>query len=155
MDGMEIRDICWYRPDGKEMTEEEWNAGWVRCLGLQLSGRTLNDVDRFGELVHDDTFLFCLNPHHEHIQFYIPACTAGCKWEVVLDTRYPSFVDPAQVASKESYDMLEHSAVLFREVEAKPEAKIEGEDERDEEVRRKHTVELKHDRKKEEALVTK
>jgi isoamylase len=152
--GVEVRDICWYRPDGKEMTEDEWNAGWVRCLGLQLSGRTLHDVDRFGELVHDDTFLFCLNPHHEHIEFFIPACTAGCRWELVLDTRYPTFVEPVQVKPKEPYDMMEHSAVLFREAETKPEKKIEAEDERDEEVRRKHTVELKHD-KKEELMVTK
>ncbi len=153
--GLEIGDICWYRPDGQEMTEDEWNAGWVRCLGLQLSGRTLNDVDRFGEVVHDDTFLFCLNPHHEGIEFYLPACTAGYGWEVILDTRYPLFVEPAQVKSKEPYDMMEHSAVLFREAVIKPETKIEAEDERDEEVRRKHTVELKHEHKKEEEMVTK
>ena len=28
---------------------EEWNQGWVRCIGLQLNGRTLDDVNGVGE----------------------------------------------------------------------------------------------------------
>ena len=141
VDGLEVRDICWYRPDGQEMTEEEWNAGWVRCLGLRLSGRTLDDIDRHGELVRDDTFLYCVNPHHEHIQFYLPPCTASCNWEVVFDTRDDgTFAAPQPVQSGEPYDLLEHSAVLFREVETKGEA----EERRNEEIRREHTAELHH-----------
>ena len=141
----EIRDICWYRPDGEEMTEDEWNAGWVRCLGLRLSGRTLNDVDRYGELMHDDTFLFCLNPHHEPIKFYTPACSGDCSWEVLVDTQHPSFVAPTQIKPKEPYQMAEHSGVLFREVEIQ----AAGEDEADKEMRKRHTVELKHEHKEE------
>src|SRR5205814_184787 len=82
IDGFEIQDIAWYRPDGQQMTEDEWKAGWVRCLGMRLSGRTVDDVDRYGEPLTDDTFLFCVNPHHEHIQFYIPPCIRTCNWEV-------------------------------------------------------------------------
>ena len=40
----------------QEMTEDEWDAGWVRCLGLRLSGKTLNDVDRYGQPFRDDTY---------------------------------------------------------------------------------------------------
>ena len=115
VDGLEVKDICWYRPDGEEMTEEEWNAGWVRCLGMRLSGRTLDDVDRYGEPITDDSFLFCLNPHHEHIQFYMPACSGNCSWELLSDTRDATCTTPAMVKRGEAYDMAEHSAVLFRE----------------------------------------
>ena len=59
------------------MTEEEWNAGWIRCLGVLMSGKTLNDMDRYGEPIRDQTFLLCMNPHHEHIQFYMPPCSPG------------------------------------------------------------------------------
>ena len=42
------------------MTPEEWNAGWVRCIGLQLNGRTLDDVNGVGEPIRDETFLILL-----------------------------------------------------------------------------------------------
>jgi isoamylase len=97
------------------MTEEEWGAGWVRCLGLCLSGRTLDDVDHNGQAISDDSFLLCLNPHHEHIQFYLPTCT-GNHWELMVDTRDPASTEARPIGAGEPYDMLEHSAVLFREV---------------------------------------
>src|SRR5574340_348158 len=28
--GQQVKDIAWYRPDGEEMTDEEWGLGWVR-----------------------------------------------------------------------------------------------------------------------------
>ena len=31
--GSEVKDLAWFRPDGKEMTDEDWNKGYVRCLG--------------------------------------------------------------------------------------------------------------------------
>jgi isoamylase len=120
VDGFEVRDIAWYRPDGGEMTEDEWTAGWVRCLGMRLSGRTLQDVDRYGEPIRDDTFLFCMNPHHELIHFYIPPCSVGCNWEIILDTRDAASTEARHIKSGESYDMVEHSAVLFREAVEKP-----------------------------------
>ncbi|MDQ2777067.1 MAG: glycogen debranching protein GlgX [Acidobacteriota bacterium] len=117
VNGLEVKDICWYRPDGQEMTEEEWNSGWVRCLGVVLSGKTLDDVDRYGEPVSDSSFLFCLNPHHERIQFYVPPCSVDCAWEVVIDTRDPACTDKKSARPGEAYDMLDRSAVLFREVD--------------------------------------
>jgi isoamylase len=118
-DGFEVQDIAWYRPDGERMTEEEWNAGWIRCLGVRLSGRTLDDVDRYGEPILDDSFLLCLNPHHEHIEFYVPPCIVSRNWEVILDTRNPARTERREIKSGEPYDMMEHSAVLFCEVEQK------------------------------------
>ncbi len=139
VDGLEVRDVCWYRPDGHEMSEEEWNAGWIRCLGVRLSGRTLNDVGRHGELIRDDSFLFCLNPHHERIQFFLPPCTTTCKWEVILDTTN-SFQETPNSQQEKFYEMLEHSSVLFRETQAAG----EEEKKQDEKVRREHEVDLHH-----------
>src|SRR6185295_1682576 len=34
--GSEVKDIAWFNPDGKEMTDEEWNQGFVRTLGMRL-----------------------------------------------------------------------------------------------------------------------
>jgi glycogen operon protein len=114
IDGVEVKDITWYRPDGEEMTEDEWNAHWVRCLGVRLSGRTLSDLDRNGEPITDDSFLFCMNPHHENIQFYLPRCEADCTWELLVDTR-GSETESQTFQPCQYYDMLPHSAALFLE----------------------------------------
>jgi glycogen operon protein len=127
VDGFEIHDICWYRPDGEEMTEEEWHAGWVRCLGLCLSGKTLDDVDRVGERLRDDTYLICLNPHHEHIQFYMPPAGEGSAWELLFDTRdSSSATEPAPLKRGEPYDLIEHSTAVFREVQQRATPKEQG-----------------------------
>src|SRR5215472_8713466 len=87
-DGHSEPDIAWLRPDGLQMTPEEWDAGWVRCIGLMLNGRTLDDLNAVGEPISDDTFLLMLNPHHELIRFYMPPLE-GTAWEVVLDSCCP------------------------------------------------------------------
>lgn len=35
--GTELRDITWLTPDGKEMTDKEWNTSYARSLGLQMA----------------------------------------------------------------------------------------------------------------------
>jgi glycogen operon protein len=84
--GSQVRDLLWFRPDGQEMTDEEWNAGWVRCIGLMLNGETIDHINERGEQARDDTFLLLLNPHHEHIDFKLPRVPKGKRWEVVVDT---------------------------------------------------------------------
>jgi glycogen operon protein len=120
VDEVDVEDITWFRPDGQQMTEEEWHAGWVRCLGLRLSGRTLSDVDPEGEPLTDDTYLICLNPHHQGIAFYLPACTKGCQWEMVVDTKFPLPGAKRAKAKDGPYKMIAHSAVVFREARLRP-----------------------------------
>jgi glycogen operon protein len=115
VNGETVQDITWFRPDGKMMSEQEWQAGWARCLGLQLSGKTLDDVDRTGERILDDTFLFCLNSHHDGVDFYMPSCSHGHYWELLLDTGEPDTV-PRNMACGAPYTMIARSATLFREV---------------------------------------
>src|SRR5437763_1909327 len=39
--GAEIKDIVWLRPDGEEMTDEEWSHDIPHCLGVALSGAVI------------------------------------------------------------------------------------------------------------------
>jgi glycogen operon protein len=84
--GSEVKDITWFRPDGKEMTDEDWQNPHTRCLGLRLSGNAIQDVDARGRRIVDDTFLILLNAHHEPIPFVLPAHQRGVSWTRVLDT---------------------------------------------------------------------
>ena len=98
------------------MTQEEWHAGWVRCIGLVLNGRTLDDMNAIGEPIRDDTFLILLNPHHEPVRFTLPHARAGMGWELRLDTRNQGVPKPRSVSSRRSYRMIPRSFALFREV---------------------------------------
>ncbi len=115
VDGETLRDITWVRPDGGEMTTEEWNAGWVRCIGLELNGRTLDDMNAIGEDIVDQTFLILLNPHHEPIKFYMPR-NGGVAWQLVLDSADPEKQDRPVVAPGDFYELIPRSAALLREL---------------------------------------
>jgi isoamylase len=119
VDDTDVQDITWFRPDGEEMAEDEWHAGWVRCLGLRLSGRTLIDVNEAGEPLKDDTYLICLNPHHESIAFYLPACTKDCEWEMLIDTRDAAPTEGKRLNPEQPYGLIPHSAIVLREAAGK------------------------------------
>jgi isoamylase len=114
--GTEEKDIVWLRPDGQEMSDEEWGLGWVRCLGMILNGETLGEVDESGEPIEDDTFLILLNCHHEPIQFFVPKPPGMEKWEIVIDTNDPG-IDPDSRFSEPgtAIDLVPLSLVVCRE----------------------------------------
>jgi isoamylase len=115
VNGGQEKDIMWLRPDGKEMTQKEWHAGWVRCVGLRLNGRTMDDVNSVGELIYDDTFLVLFNPHHEPVRFTLPQIRTGTAWELCLDTRIPVAARNRKSRSR-SYQLKERSLALFKEI---------------------------------------
>jgi glycogen operon protein len=85
--GSAVKDLAWFRPDGHEMTDEEWQNSFSRCLGLRLAGDAIEEVDDLGEPIVGDTFLILLNAHHEPVLFVLPAHERRVSWEPVLDTR--------------------------------------------------------------------
>ena len=85
--GSAVKDLSWFRPDGKEMIDDEWDNGFTRCLGLRLAGDAIEETDEKGQPIVGDTFLLLLNAHHEAIPFVLPAHRARVRWELVLDTR--------------------------------------------------------------------
>ncbi|MEP6716392.1 MAG: glycogen debranching protein GlgX [Terriglobia bacterium] len=115
VEGVQEQDIVWVRPDGHEMKGEEWNEGWVRCIGLQLNGRTLDDVNAFGQPLRDDTFLMLLNPHHEPIAFFLPTPHAGCVWELCFDTKDRGVSEPVVAAQGTPYQLTDRSFAMFLE----------------------------------------
>jgi glycogen operon protein len=85
--GSAAKDLAWLRPDGQEMTDEEWAHSGRRCLGLRLSGDAIEEVDDMGEPIVGDTFLILLNAHEDAIPFVLPPSGERSRWDPVLDTR--------------------------------------------------------------------
>ncbi|CAI4033786.1 Glycogen operon protein GlgX [Nitrospira tepida] len=86
--GSEVKDLAWFRPDGKEMTDEDWDRGFVRSLALRLAGDAIEETDEQGRRLIDDTLLILLNAHHEPLDFTLPAHKRGVRWQSVLDTSW-------------------------------------------------------------------
>jgi glycogen operon protein len=84
--GSDVKDIAWFKPDGTEMTDDEWGQSFARCLGVFLAGEGLDDVDLRGRPIRDDNFLLLLNAHHEEIDFTLPALHPDARWEMEVDT---------------------------------------------------------------------
>jgi isoamylase len=84
--GAEIKDIVWLRTDGGEMTDEEWNQDFARCLGVALSGAAIDEVNERGQRVQDENFLLLMNAHFEEIPFALPAPPLGAGWIALIDT---------------------------------------------------------------------
>ena len=84
--GHDIKDIVWFRPDGREMKHEEWQAGWVRAVGLRLDGRALDERNENGEPVVDDDLLLLLNAAPEPVEFTIPEAFSAGDWRLELAT---------------------------------------------------------------------
>jgi isoamylase len=87
--GPRIKDIMWLRPDGQEMTDKDWNAGWIKCISLYLDGESTDEFDQDGNLVIDDTLLLIFNYSIESITFFLPLAKPEEKWELILDTTLP------------------------------------------------------------------
>jgi isoamylase len=85
--GSEVKDLTWFRPDGREMTEKDWKNPETRCIGLRLAGDAIEEVDARGNRTLGDTLLILLNAHYEPIQFVLPAHRPKMRWELLIDTR--------------------------------------------------------------------
>ena len=69
--------------------DEDWNAGFVKCLGVRLAGDLIDDDDERGEPIVGETLLLLLNGHWEPIPFTLPTTSDGHLWERILDTADP------------------------------------------------------------------
>jgi glycogen operon protein len=113
--GSEIRDVMWFNPGGSEMSDEEWASPFVRCVGMLLSGDTVDVVNFEGEPLRDDTFLLLMNAHYEAIPFVLPG-QENLEWQLILDTMDPNgfLAEPGKFASGDDVDLRGRACCLLQ-----------------------------------------
>jgi glycogen operon protein len=79
--GTDLSDIAWFRPDGEQMTDEDWNVGYARSLAVFLNGQGIPDPDLRGQRVTDDSFFLLFNASEEPIEFCLPDRDWGASWQ--------------------------------------------------------------------------
>jgi isoamylase len=113
--GSEIRDVMWFNPGGSEMSEKEWASRFVRCLGMLLSGDTMDVLNFEGEPIRDDTFLLLVNAHYEPIPFVLPG-QEHIEWQLILDTMSAEgfLTEERKFASGDDLDLGGRATCLLR-----------------------------------------
>jgi isoamylase len=87
------KDVAWLSPDGREMDDAAWQAGFVRTLGMLLSGTAIEEVNERGEPIIGDTVLVLLNGHIDKVAFTLPSIERDLQWHRVIDTADPQGAD--------------------------------------------------------------
>jgi isoamylase len=87
--GTDVSDIGWFKPDGEPMTDDDWQAGFARTVGVFLNGQGITTPDERGQTIVDDSFYLLFSAHHEALPFKLPTCPWGNRWEKVIDTNEP------------------------------------------------------------------
>ena len=115
--GSELRDIAWFRPDGVEMTPEDWQAPFARAIGMLLGGDAIPSVGPKGERIIGDTLLVLMNAHHEELEFVLPLSEWGEKWGLLVDTRSAAVPrDEVQVGAHGSYKVAGRGLAVLRRI---------------------------------------
>ncbi len=113
--GRGIIDIRWLSPSGEDMTEEEWDHSYVRCMGMLLNGEAMYEYDQKGRRIKDDIYLLIVNSYWEEVPFYLPDKEKNLRWELVIDTFEGGFVDGV---AEECYTIPPRTLVLFRQIKS-------------------------------------
>ncbi|MFM8772723.1 MAG: glycogen debranching protein, partial [Actinomycetota bacterium] len=117
-DGRPVReggapDLAWLGPDGQPLTDEEWNAGWTKTLGMYLSGE-LHPVPGEPAPAPDDSFLLLLHASDDEFDFTLPGAPFGASYTTVIDTA-DDVAGPERIyASGQAVHLTPRSSVLLR-----------------------------------------
>jgi isoamylase len=113
--GSDVKDIMWFNPSGAEMNDQDWQNGFAKCVGMLISGSTIDVRDSKGEAVRDDTFLLLCNAHYEPLTFILPG-REEIRWELVLNTdKERGFVKPQNViAAGDEVELVDRSLCLLK-----------------------------------------
>jgi len=111
--GVGIKDILWLTPAGNEMTDADWSAGYVRCLGVRLDGEMPDEVDERGNLIVGDTLLLLLNAHHKELPFKLYKTAPREFWTLLVDTAEPN-AGGEKFKGGDTYPLQARSLSLFQ-----------------------------------------
>jgi glycogen operon protein len=107
------KDVTWLTPNGREMTNAEWTADHVNCLGAAFAGGDIGEIDHEGRPVIGDWLVYLLNAGAGDVGFVLPVVDSIGEWECLVDTAE----EPRQgtsFATGAPYDLKGRSVAVLR-----------------------------------------
>jgi glycogen operon protein len=80
------KDLTWIRPDGQEMTQQEWNNPDNHTLGMLIHGNATDETDDRGRPIKGDTMILLVNGGEQEATFKLPHIDGEGMWLEVVDT---------------------------------------------------------------------
>jgi isoamylase len=111
-----LPDIAWFAPDGTEMSEDDWGAGFSKSVAVFLNGHGIPGRDARGQRVLDDSFLLCFNAHYEPIEFNLPPAIFGANWRVVIHTGAEDGEPGEELGAAAELTVDAHTAVVLQAI---------------------------------------
>ena len=101
------------------MTDEDWQIGYARTVGMFLNGKAIPTPDERGEPLLDDSFYLLFNAHYEVIEFTLPDAAWGQRWMKVIDTSdpVPDLREHNAVPAGTQVKVAAHSVMVLRRAE--------------------------------------
>jgi glycogen operon protein len=112
--GSNLTDIGWFKPDGDQMSDDDWNVAFARALGVFLNGEGIAGTGPRGERILDSSFYLLLNAGNDDVAFRLPATLGTTKWRRVLQTDEGFVADREPTIDAGSViDAMGHSLILL------------------------------------------
>jgi isoamylase len=80
------KDVLWWNTDGREMSQADWDSGFIRCFGMHLTGGVLNENDELGRPRKSGSVFLLFNAHHQDLSCIMPPTGAAKFWKLRLTT---------------------------------------------------------------------
>jgi len=80
------KDLAWFHPEGRELSDADWFDAKLRTIGMYLDGRGLRHRGPRGELIIDSSYLLLLHSGDDAIDFSLPGAPWAARYEAVIDT---------------------------------------------------------------------
>jgi glycogen operon protein len=109
----DFKDLAWFRPDGSEMRQEDWQKPFVKSVAYVLGGDAIPSLDEYGNRILGDSLLILMNAHHEPVVYTLPEGDFGSDWYLMLDTAHPE-QPPSDTAHVGTYELKERALAVFR-----------------------------------------
>jgi isoamylase len=74
------KDVIWWNVEGREMGDQDWSAGFVRCFGMLLPGNSLSELNDDGKPRVSDSVFVLMNAHHEDLNCVMPPTFGARFW---------------------------------------------------------------------------
>jgi glycogen operon protein len=104
-----MKDVQWLRPDGREMTVEDWNHRGNRVLGMLIHGEASDEVDERGRPNRGKTLYLILNASNRARHFTLPEQPGSGQFREIVNTAMPS----SRVVRGGGLNVAPHSLVLL------------------------------------------
>jgi glycogen operon protein len=105
-----VKELQWFRPDGREMAPEDWNDWGNHALGMLIHGLATDEMDHRGRLLTGETLLVLLNGGDKGRLFTLPTLPEPGGWTEVVDTSRPG----GRAVRTASLNLHAHSLILLR-----------------------------------------